>query len=185
MIKKIVLALIAIFVLISCESSQNYSVQLENQRKQIREYIERNGISLIETYPADSVFKSNEYLWMGQDSIIFRLAKKGVGDAVKPGDHITVRWVQYSIDGNGDSVSYWTTGDVDYPLELVFDPDPNSATNLRRSNTNSIGWQSAIRLMQRSDAIAEFIVPSPIGTLTAFNNVKAYRYKLTFKIQPK
>ena len=130
MIKKIVLALVAICVLISCESSQNYSVQLENQRKQIREYIERNGISLIETYPAD-------------------------------------------------------TGDIDYPLELVFDPDPNSATNQRRSNTNSIGWQSAIRLMQRSDAIAEFIVPSPIGTLTAFNNVKAYRYKFTFKIQPK
>ena len=70
MIKKIVLASVAIFVLISCENSQNYSVQLENQRKQIREYIERNGISLIETYPTDSVFKSNEYLWMGQDSII-------------------------------------------------------------------------------------------------------------------
>ena len=96
-----------------------------------------------------------------------------------------MRWVQYSIDGNGDSISYWTTGDIDYPLELVFDPDPNSATNQRRSNTNSIGWQSAIRLMQRSDAIAEFIVPSHIGTLTAFNNVKAYRYKFTFKIQPK
>ena len=40
MIKKIVLASVAIFVLISCENSQNYSVQLENQRKQIREYIE-------------------------------------------------------------------------------------------------------------------------------------------------
>lgn len=182
--KKYLWMVVVSIVLWSCENSQNYSVQLEKQYKMIREYFATNNIKLIEQYPADSVFADNEFLWMGQDSIAFRLTKKGVGDTVVPGNHIYLRWVQYSLE-NGDSVSYWTTSDINYPLELTFDPDPNSLFNLTRSNTNCIGWQSAIRLMQRSDAVAEIIVPSPIGTLDAFNAVKAYRYKLTFKILPK
>ncbi len=182
--KKYFFVIIAIFTIFACESSQNYSVQIDNQRKQIKEYIADHNLTLIYEYPADSIFKSNEYLWLSEDSIVFHLTQKGLGDTVKAGDRLYVRWVRYSLDGK-DSVSYWNTGDLSYPLEIIYDPNPNSTNNYNRTNTNCMGWQSAIRMMQRSDAIADFIVPSPIGTLDAFNDVKAYRYKFTFKILPK
>lgn len=182
--KKYLLAIVASIVLFGCENSQNYSVQLQKQREKIQEYFVTNNIKLLEQYPADSVFADNEFLWKGQDSIAFRLMRKGVGDTIVPGDRLYLRWVRYSLE-NSDSVSYWTTSDINYPLELTYDPDPNSYFNQTRSNTNCIGWQSAIRQMQRSDAVAEIIVPSPIGTLDAFNAIKAYRYKLTFKVLPK
>ncbi len=182
--KKYFFVIIAIFTIFACESSQNYSVQIDNQRKQIKEYIADHNLTLIYEYPADSIFKSNEYLWLSEDSIVFRLTQKGLGDTVKAGDRLYVRWVRYSLDGK-DSVSYWNTGDLSYPLEIIYDPNPNSTSNYNRTNTNCMGWQSAIRMMKRSDAIADFIVPSPIGTLDAFNEVKAYRYKFTFKILPK
>ncbi len=172
-----------VFVFASCENSSNYSAMVEAQKQQIRDYIADNGIEILKEYPADSVFAPNQYLWEDEDSILFRLDRRGVGEPIEIGDYVNVRWVQYSLD-TGDSVSYWTTVDMPYPLALVYNPELteyNIEALQSRSNSDCIGWQSALRLMGRSEAIADIIVPSPIGLKDAFVAVKAYRYKFTFK----
>ncbi len=184
--KRIIYFALFVLMMVACEKSTNYSAQLATQQKNIQKYISDHNIKLIDKYPADSVFATNEYYYMGQDSIIFRLVKKGVGRKVKEGDRIQIRWVRYSLDGT-DSISYWTVTDLSYPLESIYNPvvvAKEKDAGLR-SNTNCVGWQSAIRLMGQSDAIADFIVPSPIGTLESFIAVEAYRYKFSFRILPK
>lgn len=169
-------------LLVSCESSSNYSVKIEAQKQMIRDYIAANNIEILREYPEDSIFAPNQYLWEHDDSILFRLDHRGVGDPIEIGDRVNVRWVQYSLE-TGDSVSYWTTIDMPYPLELVYNPELTqyNIDRQNRSNSDCIGWQSAMRLMGRSEAIADIIVPSPIGLKDAFNAIKAYRYKFTFK----
>lgn len=172
-----------VLLLASCESSSNYSVKIETQKQKIRDYIAANGIEILKEYPADSVFAPNQYLWEHEDSILFRLDRRGVGEPIEIGDHVNVRWVQYSLE-TGDSTSYWTTIDMPYPLELVYNPELtkyNIDALGNRSNSDCVGWQSALRLMGRSDAVADIIIPSPIGLRDAFVSITAYRYKFTFK----
>ena len=170
-------------LLYSCEKSTNYSVQVASQQEKIEDYVKANGIVILKEYPKDSIFAENEYLWESSDSILFRLTKKGYGNTIEKGQRVNVRWVEYSIE-TGDSTSYWTTSDMPYPLELVYDP---AATKFdveelsQRSNTDCIGWQNALRFMAQSEAEADIIIPSPIGLKHAFHEVKAYRYKFTFK----
>ena len=178
--KKYIVTILAAFALFACESSQNYSVQVANQKKKIKEYITKHNLNILSSYPKDSVFKPTDYLWENEDSIVFHLTQKGNGREVKVGDIVQVRWVQYTLDGK-DSVSYWTTSDLSFPLEIMYNPNGVA----ERNNLNCIGWQNAIGKMKHSGAIADIIIPSPIGLLHAFNSVTAYRYKFTFLVLPK
>jgi FKBP-type peptidyl-prolyl cis-trans isomerase len=177
-------------LLSSCEKSSNYSAQIEQERKKIKEYIENNGITVIYNF-SDNIAKdsvcnfetpSNTYYSLGEDSIYFRILSVGQKKSkVKPYDRVQIRYIGSTLDGTNVE-SYWGTMDLPYPIELIFGNIPTSST---LTNSNCAGWQSAIGMMKYSETIAEIIVPSKLGTYTNYNSVTPYHYKLMFRLLPR
>ncbi|MDR1592503.1 MAG: DUF4827 domain-containing protein [Prevotellaceae bacterium] len=168
---------VLLILLGSCKNEFDYSLQLEEEQQKIDAYIQANGITVINVFPADSVFPEKTYYRANADSIFFRLDSKGTGDVAVAGDKIAVRYIESTLDEYPMVESYWTTQDLEYPTELTYGSTYRSC----------VGWQSAFDKMQRTDAVAEIIVPSKLGLAkaTTATSVTPYHYKIKFKILPK
>ncbi|MDR1542922.1 MAG: DUF4827 domain-containing protein [Prevotellaceae bacterium] len=191
--KKVIISIILAAICFSCERSTNYSVQKEAANKKIAQYIKDKGFVVIKNFPVDSVFvdgKDSLYFNQNVDSIYFRLLTKGLGKKVELNDRLQIRYIESTLDNPPLIESYWTTLDLANPIELVYNPEVTkylADQQYQKTNTDCVGWQSAIRMMGRADAVAEFIVPPPIGLAKAESatTLTPYIYKFKFKILPK
>ncbi|MDD3405393.1 MAG: DUF4827 family protein [Paludibacteraceae bacterium] len=160
-------------LLASCESSISYSKLLEQEEKLIESYIARQGIEVLETFPADSVFQSNQY-YHYPDGIYIQLISKGEGEEATSGRAIVVRFKQSTLDEYPTEESYWTTMDKPYPVEVTYGSTTNSCD----------GWQQALEVMKRTESHAKFIVPSKIGFDEAAQAVTPLLYEMKIKLKP-
>ncbi len=162
--------------LIACESTRNYSKQLESERKKIDAWFARNGYSLETNCPADSAFIVGQWYRLESDGICFCI--DSIGDTarcVKSGDQLNIRYKQSLLDQNALVISYWTTQDSPRPLTVTKGSSSNSCT----------GWDDAFGLMRYSGTEAQVIVPSKLGFSDATTAVEPYYYKLSMEIMPK
>lgn len=172
-------AILVVLAFVSCESSTNYASQLEQEKKQIQQFIERNNYTVIYEYPEDSVFADGVFYYSEKDNIYFRLDQKGEGDTIKMGDKLQVRYIQSTLDEFPVVESYWTTMDLEYPIEVTYGG--------YSTENNCDGWEAAFGMMQRSKAVAQVIIPSYKGFswATTQTTLTPYMYKLTFLVLPK
>ena len=144
--------ILLLMLLSACENSSNYSQLLKAEEELIRDWLTRNEIVLLAEFPADTVFAANEMYYF-EDEIYFQLLEKGVGDTLRIGDNIVLRYRQSTLDEYPMVEDYWTTQDRPYPDEIVYGSLTNSCE----------GWQKAFELMKKSEAHARIIVPSKQG----------------------
>lgn len=177
--RHIIAALVALVTLATCESSTNYANQLEQEKKQIEKFLSSNGYKVTNEFPADSVFPENLFYHEDEGEIYFRLDQKGEGDTITTGDKLQVRYIQSTIEEYPVVESYWTTQDLEYPVEVELD-------NYYYTYSCE-GWNDAFRMMQRSNSVATIIVPSNKGFkwATTQTSVTPYMYKITFLVLPK
>ncbi len=172
---KLVFAFVALLFLVACESSSNYSKQLEQEQIKMDDYLARNGKTVISDYPADSVFIIGQWYRFSDEGIYICIDSLGTGKEVVDGDELAVRYIQSTLDENPVVVSYWTTQDRPYPTQIF-----------KGSTTNSCeGWDDAFGMMRRSGTIAQVIVPSKLSFSDAANSVIPYHFKLSMKVVPK
>ena len=57
------LSLLMLFVMVACENSTNYSQLLKAEEELIADWLVRNEITLLDEFPADTVFAANEMLY--------------------------------------------------------------------------------------------------------------------------
>ena len=172
-------AMTAVMLFVACDRGSSYSRQLEQEQELIQKFIEREGITVIHEFPADSVFPPKTFYHAAEDSIWFRLDTKGTGDTVRKGDRLQVRYIESTLSEMPHVESYWTTMDLDYPVEILY--------NSGISSNTCPGWNDAFRMMQRHGAVAEIIVPSTLGFswATTSKALTPYYYKLKIKILPR
>lgn len=157
----------------SCESSTNYSKLLDLEQKNIDKWLKNEGITVISTFPADSIFQRNE-IYHYPDGIYFQMFDKGTGETLRNGDQIIMRYKQIRLEENPIEEDYWTTEDRPYPNEQIrYGTLANSCQ----------GWQDAFELMKRSGSYARIIVPSKLGRDNT--DVVAFVYEMKIKIAPK
>ncbi|HPW90209.1 MAG TPA: DUF4827 family protein [Paludibacteraceae bacterium] len=169
------LPLVVLLFLVACESSSNYSKQLEQEQIKIDDYLARRGKVVVSEYPADSLFVIGQWYRFSDDGIYICIDSLGGGKDVANGDELAVRYIQSTLDENPVVISYWTTQDRPYPLQII-----------KGSMTNSCeGWDDAFELMRRSGTIAQVIVPSKLGFPEAATGVIPYHFKLSMKVVPK
>ncbi len=164
---------------VSCESSTNYAKQLEQEKKQIQKFIDQNNYTVVTEFPADSVFEDGVFYYSEKDDIYFRLDQKGEGDTITTGEKLQVRYIQSTLEEFPVVESYWTTMDLEYPIEITYGG--------YTGQTTCEGWNAAFRMMQRSNAVAQVIVPSYKGFswATTQTTLTPYLYKITFLVLPK
>ena len=192
---KKVLSIIFLFAIVftACENENNYSAQIEKERKDIKQYIEDNGIKVHTCSKSDSVFSDGKtrndicnsvtedgvYYLLGEDSIYFRIIEVGVTtQPVERFNKVQIRYIETTLDGSRVE-NYWTTLDLPYPLEVIFGDIPASGS---QTNANCKGWQSAIAMMKYSETIAELIVPSKLGIFKNYDSVTPCHYKFKFTL---
>lgn len=100
----------------SCNDSESTQEKLRKQQRAIDAFMDRSGLVVISKFPADSVFKANEY-YRTDDGLYINIVKKGNGNAAQLGREISLRFdycfdVQTYVEGNEDDATY-------YPHEML------------------------------------------------------------------
>ena len=58
----ILLILCAALVAISCSKTKSYTDMLKDEKKAIERFIDDKGLEILDDFPADSVFKENQFV---------------------------------------------------------------------------------------------------------------------------
>ena len=164
--------MLLLIAMVACENSNNYSQLLKAEEELIQDWLGRNSIIILDEFPADTVFGANE-MYHFEDGIYFQLIEKGVGDTLRTGDKLILRYKQSTLDVYPIVEDYWTTQDRPYPNEIIYGSLTGSCE----------GWQKAFELMGKSEAYARIIVPSKLGRSTS--EVIPYVYELKIRRVPK
>ena len=159
----------------SCQSN-TYSSLRKKEKKLIDNYISRNGLNILTEEPGDDyVWGAKDYYKVdGYDDLYFHLRKRGTGAEVVANDVIVMRYKQFELKENADTLSYWTTLDQPHPYEFQY-------ANL--SSCEAEGWHVAVRLMKTSDSECEVIIPSKQGFEAEQMSVTPYAYIMHIKIK--
>lgn len=172
-------------------NQNTYSNLRKKEDKLIANYISRNGLVILDKEPVDGyVWAENEYYKVrGYDNFYYHLIYQGDSvriDSVSPtqndtvnqkiiaNDLIVARYKQFGLTEDADTLSYWTTLDVAYPLEFHY---------LNLSECESTAWHAAIQLMKYPDSQCQIIVPSKLGFSNEQTTVTPYVYILKIKVK--
>ncbi|MFI3297596.1 MAG: DUF4827 family protein [bacterium] len=171
-IKFVVTLFCSLLFFTACDYTENYSDLLDAEEELIEDWLTRQGITILDEFPADSLFAEDE-MYHFDEGIYIQLLDKGEGDTLRSGDQISLRYSQSTLDENPIVEDYWTTLDRPYPNEIIYGDLTNSCE----------GWQSAFEIMLRSDSHSRIIVPSKIGRDNS--EVVPYVYEMKIRIVPR
>ena len=189
--KILILVFLGALLLITGCSQNTYSRLRDKEDKLIANYISRNGLNILKEEPADDyVWGEKDYLKVpGYDNYYFHLIERGDSiriDSVSPGEFDTIdltieanalivlRYKQFELTENADTISYWTTLDQAYPYEFHF-------RNL--ADCEAVGWHLAVQYMKYPDSQCAIIQPSKLGFSAEQNTVTPYGYIMKIKVK--
>lgn len=168
------MALLGAICLSSCNNN-SYSAQLKAEKELIEEYISRNHINIIYEEPEYMEWQENDYLEIS-DYCYFHLSVPGdtASKAIEYKDNVLMRYRQYKLTVNADTLSYWNTNEMSYPIQFQFNVSSDNACD---------GWHYALKYMRYSGAEGKLICPTRLGFNSASNTVLTpYGYDLKMKI---
>ncbi|MBQ4017768.1 MAG: DUF4827 family protein [Paludibacteraceae bacterium] len=189
--KKIVYLLMAVVAVATGCNNNTYSNLRDKEDKLIANYISRNGLVIVNEEPAmDHVWGEKEYYKVkGYDNFYFHLISRGDSiyvDSISPtqqdtldltivaNDVIIMRYKQFALTENADTLSYWTTLEQAYPYEFHY---------FNTSDCECVAWHLAVQLMKYPDSQCEIIVPSKLGFSNEQSTVTPYVYILKIKVK--
>lgn len=156
-----------------------YSKQLQDEKKIITNYLERENIHVIDTVPAeDYVWGEKDYCRVsGVDNMYYHLVHQG-DTSRKPiivNEVVIVRYRKYTLTAESDTVvRNWTTLD---------NPNPTEFKYLINSSNACSAWHKAVELMQYTGAECKIICPSKQGFDIDQNSVIPYGYDLKIQVK--
>ena len=114
----IVIAVITLFVTASCNKTKTYAQYLEDQERAIEEFIHEKNITVLDEYPSDSSFTTNEFYKDPVTGIYFNVIDKG-GRKVAEGEEVYVRFsgLQYFM---GTDTTLYSNMQSAYPEILTY-----------------------------------------------------------------
>ncbi|MCL2598001.1 MAG: DUF4827 domain-containing protein [Paludibacter sp.] len=136
----------------SC-SQQTYAKQLKAEEQLIQDYIRREHINVLHSFPAEDAWQSNDYVALDK-GLYYHLEKAGEsGDSIQAGNLAIIRYKSYTLSLPTDSVIMWSTTDSANPVTFVWGTSDKACE----------GWLTALALMKRQYSECKIIVPSKIG----------------------
>lgn len=172
----LVLILLAVGLLAACtKSSTSYATSLKEEKKLIEQYIERNHINIIFEEPDYMSWGENDYLEVA-DYCYFHLTIPGdtATEEVKAKDNINLRYRRYTLNPNADTLSYWNTNELPYPIEFQYGASTEVAC---------AGWLYAVSKLKYTGAEGKLICPSKLGFSNESRAVTPYGYDLKIQIR--
>ncbi|MCQ2342539.1 MAG: DUF4827 domain-containing protein [Paludibacteraceae bacterium] len=172
----ILLAAIACLSLVGCKPTNTYSKLLADEKKVINDYIEREGINIVDEIP-ETWGEKDYYAIPGYDNLYIHFIEQNPSATeVKAGDIILLRYKKYGLTAYSDTTRYWTTDDGGFPISFQMGnmSDPYYCA----------GWTLAIQTMKYSGGHCRLICPSKQGFTEDNSSVTPRGYELKFTIKP-
>jgi len=163
-------------LLMGCESQNTYSKLRDKEKQTIREYIEREGINVLDEIP--KVWGEKDYYAVPDydDLYIHVISQDTSTLEAEYGDIVLMRYKKYGLSAYSDTTRYWTTDDGGYPVSFQY------------GNTSDTyycaGWTIAIYTIKNSGSRARIICPSKLGFTDDNSSVTPYGYEIRFTIKP-
>lgn len=155
----------------SCSDDDTYAELLKKESKLIDEYIKRNNINVLTSFP--KVWGENDYV-LTESGLYFHLVDSGSGlDTLEIKDKVIPRYKQYTLGVEPDTISNWSTIHGLYPKTYTFGAQGQP----------SEAFQEAFRYMKKNESQAKLIVPSKIGESQNLRSVTPLGYHLKIQIQ--
>lgn len=190
--RRVIFCLLGLLFLITGCNNNTYSRLRDQEDKLIANYISRNNLVIVTEEPdIDHVWGEKEYYKVaGVDNFYFHLITRGDSiqvDTVSPtqidtldmsivtNDVIIVRYKQFALTENADTLSYWTTLEQAYPYEFHYG---NTA------DCECMAWHYAVKLMKYPNSACEIIVPSKLGFSNEQSSVTPYVYIMKINVKP-
>lgn len=121
--KKVLLTLFvgiaAIGIFSSCNKGKTYAQRLNDERKIIERFIDKEGIKVLNEYPKDSIFKENEFYLDMASGVYYNVMNAGSGRRIKTGEEIYIRFKDLEYPYSADTVNYSNFGNLQ-PETLIF-----------------------------------------------------------------
>ena len=189
--KSLLFGILGLVLLATGCNNNTYSHLRDQEDKLIANYISRNNLDIVNEEPdADHVWGEKEYYKVrGYDNFYFHLIERGDSvliDSISPtqidtidqeivsNDLIIVRYKQFDLTEDPDTLSYWTTLDQAYPYEFHYG---------NTSECECVAWHLAVKLMKYPESQCEIIVPSKLGFSNEQSTVTPYVYILKIKVK--
>jgi len=170
----IALTLFTALISYSCNDT-TYAQELKAEQLLVDNYIKRNGLNILKQEPDSNYVWGEKDYWLTSTGLYFHLDSKGAGTPLKTSDIVVPRYVQYTLDVIPDSISCWTTSEIEYPTTFVY--NSGVYTSVCKA------FNEAASYMKRNDSEAKIIVHSKIGFTANQSPATPMAYKLKIKIQ--
>ena len=157
----ILLGIIAIGVITSCNKNRTYAQRLSDERKAIELFIDKNDIKILENYPKDSVFKANEFFFDTSSGIYYNVIDSGNGRRIMQGEEFYIRFKGLKYLSSSDTATY----------SNIQSPQPEILVYGNAATYSSVGWVAPLKNVG-DRAKVKLIVPFKMGLS---NDNQAYK----------
>ena len=148
----IILSLIAVGVFISCNKNRTYAQHLDDEKKAIQLFINKNDLKVLKEYPKDSIFKANEFYFDDLNGIYYNVIDPGNGRRIRTGERVFIRFKGLKYIASKDTSTYSNFQSLD-PEALVYG---------NTSTYPSAAWVTPIKNVS-DRARVRLIVPFKMG----------------------
>ena len=148
--KKIIIAslisVVAIGLLASCNKSRTYAQRLGDEKKLIERFVDKNNIIILNEYPQDSVFKSNEFFFDSSSGVYYNVIEKGSSRVIKNGEEIYIRFKGLSYISSDDTTTYSNVNSLQ-PELLVYGNSSTYASTAWVVPLKNIGNRAKVKMI--------------------------------------
>jgi hypothetical protein len=157
-------------VFISCSNQKTIQDYLREEKKAIERYISRNNIVVLENYPANRVFKPNEY-YKTNEGLYIHVVDSG-GQKITPYVDVTVRFDSIYYMKDTTKISWSDTYNL-YPYEFRYGATQTYSVS---SSPVCMGWVIPLRYVGELGKV-DLIIPSSLGSSSDSNRFTPLVYK--------
>jgi hypothetical protein len=159
----------------SCNKEKSLQERLQEEKRAIERYIDRNKFVILNDYPKDGVFKDKEY-YKTADGLYIHVVDSGNGQRAIPlKDEVTVRFeYRHDILVSDTSILWWSSGGRVNPFSFIY--GLSQSYTVAGSSFECVGWVLPLTYVGER-AVIDLIIPSALGSYNDNNNINPVFYK--------
>lgn len=169
----IALTFIGILSFTSCSDKTTYADELKAEKNLIKDYIKRNNIKVLSSFPKDDVWGPNDYV-LTSTGLYYHLESKGDTVTLQTGNLVIPRYIQHTLGIPADTIKNWSTIDS-------ADPDRNFIYG--DASQSCPAFQETVGYMKNNESVAKIIVHSKIGFEENWTPATPIAYLIKIKIK--
>ncbi|GBU08725.1 hypothetical protein AwDysgo_20560 [Bacteroidales bacterium] len=144
-----------LFVFPSCNNSDSPQQKMKKEKKAIEKFISQKGFEILKNYPADGVFKENQYT-RTSTGLYVRVIDKGDSTKIRMNQKVNIRFREGLYFMEANSVSFTNDSATDNPIEITYGMPESYAY------TYGDAWEIPLSFIGDKAKIS-MIVPSNLG----------------------